>query len=112
MREIKFRIWDYENKRFDYIELSNKNCGCGWKQNDKTIFQEFTGLYDKHKKPIYEGDIIEIEEPEFESAVISAEIKFSRGAFMYWWREEKRGFPMDMTNSKDVKIIGNIYENK
>ena len=64
MKEIKFRIWDKTEKQFTNISPSFV-CGseekvfefCGSLYQKKNwIIQQFTGLYDKNKKPIYEGD--------------------------------------------------------
>lgn len=63
MREIKFRAWDKSNKRFvrsvleDRIPTSNTREGLRLKT--KLTLCQFIGLKDKHKSPIYVGDILE-----------------------------------------------------
>ncbi|BDH62131.1 hypothetical protein MTP04_22610 [Lysinibacillus sp. PLM2] len=60
MRKIKFRLWDTEEKCFmnhsrviesRVLDLENNGEG-------RFIFQQWTGLLDRHGREIYEGDIV------------------------------------------------------
>jgi len=69
MRKIRFRAWDKFNKKMiSSMSLEDifydGNCsydGSNILSNDfnQYIFMQFTGLFDKNGKEIYEGDILE-----------------------------------------------------
>lgn len=122
MREIKFRAWDSKNKHMWGSEdigimggriMFNAQLPC--KEDDLEIMQ-YTGLHDESSKEIFEGDIVELEEPIMESDIIECVIVFYEGSFCAEW---DRGstvsrFPLSECRIEEgnVKIIGNIYKNQ
>jgi hypothetical protein len=106
MRIIKFRCWDTERKAWlndidTYHQVENQG---RWNPEVGVIFvlQQFTGLYDRNHKEIYEGDIIGIK---------------NRGEYAVRrtieWSDNETGFNMP-GNIPSVgnpwEVIGNIYE--
>ena len=129
MREIKFRAWDkdaeifvYSDKEYDdyfYAMLVGNSLkvfridnimteyGPDYKNTEIEKPQQYTGLKDKSKKEIYEGDVVS-QDDEY-----VGEVFYSNGAFWYckdnWWpiQHMRQG----TTYHFEGEIIGNIYEN-
>lgn len=111
MREIKFRIitknnevgflkWSYIDLRYSLEDLEGD---LGWfnEENSKPeTLSEFTGLLDKNKKEIYEGDILQYN-PIGSTNVIAERVEFYP---LTGWSPMIRAFG-------DGEVIGNIYEN-
>lgn len=117
-RELKFRAWDIKNNQMiDWNTLTQSV----WNNNSAQllysvmvllkpnyILQQFTGLQDKNKKEIYEGDIVKVKGTK-KVGVYTTEIIWHRSGFKLL---ENKTYLMDFYITKSmVEIIGNIYEN-
>lgn len=138
MREIKFRIWDIDEKKFIVNEIDRLGCGDTKKcmservdfennsveinADERYIFSEYTGLEDKNGKEIYEGDIIKFEDCSIDGTkefynigVIEREGKrdelvISQLLFEKTYFTENYMDFIDQT-FEVCEVIGNIYEN-
>ena len=126
MRTIKFRAWITEAKQMiehnvidfnDFLHKTNLDGSinpsyCG----DDDILMQFTGLYDKNGKEIYEGDILNVGENLVCEIVYvdknvedyGDEIHCAFHAKVYI---HNKTIPLDSYLKNNCEIIGNIYEN-
>ena len=125
MRPIKFRAWDKQRKIMSLVstisfgddgsaltisfnQANNKTNQpreyyMGLVHGENGILMQFTGLKDKNGKEIYEGDIVK---DEFGVDVVhfyEGEFKKKSG--------ESCGCSIGRLGTKDMEVIGNIYEN-
>ena len=127
MRTIKFR-WK-QGEKFLYGDLVRNNQGkfaivlmwnigdmsvdCKDYEVDPDTIGQFTGLYDKNDKEIYEGDIL------LYRGDIKIEVKYHHGGFGYTYIDTDFLFGGNNNfhfhrNDKDddFEVIGNIHDNK
>lgn len=146
MREIKFRCYlkdSYIERKKDYwwyeqekanrirkvhsIHLNTRKVIVStlWGGNrsvgfDDVELMQFTGLYDKNKKPIYEGDIIDIHQTingynqfviEYKNYGFSAKYYNQKENKAIRWYEYDLDELFDVNESeKEIEVIGNIHD--
>ena len=129
MRELKFRAWDKEDKK--YYPLINlwfdsslgKLCTAELWLSPKATeiadipeqieLEQYTGLKDKNGKEIYEGDIIR--EKWYDNDVHIGrdrigKIEYFCDGFACWFKGSAF-VGLGMFPTKNIEVIGNIHEN-
>jgi len=143
-REIKFRAWGNQMNRsvprrpdgcvawtvhmkynpdifngHNSSEAADINAGIAEEQERGIVFMQFTGLRDKKKKKVWEGDILE--NPRFgkknwERLVVIWDVELARFGLKFYsphGGEGHTGRSQDIDNyiRSGCYVIGNIYEN-
>ncbi len=111
----KFKIYDKKNKKI--IKYNDKTSVFGFiiflienKENERYVLLEDTGIFDKTKKSVFNGDYI-----LFDSGVVRNFLKVQRkktNFSFYKWDKDKKRWKKSTCQGIDTygKVIGNIYE--
>lgn len=114
MRELKFRAWWKDTKRFLDCDEWYMTCS-GAKylhyavmpyKDDNFIIEQFTGLKDKDGKEIYEGDIVDYND----DCECIGVVKYDAPEF-YLEADLEIHAKMFLKGAPHQKVIGNIHEN-
>ena len=123
-REIKFRVWDPENKVWlKGNEIAFTAAMRIYNKKGDMIYNagicQFTGCQDKNGKEVYEGDVVQIMRQSFDlddrgnnpvyKPQISKVIYRDHG---FWVEDEEFSWEGElMWDWNEMEIIGNIFEN-
>lgn len=136
-RDIKFKIWDKEEKKFlqinwegedtrhtkgkanicysdsVYVTLSGYVNEDGWPYEVDADILQYTGLKDKNGKEIYEGDILSIKIYSGDKVIVEGKtvVEFKNGCFGVIWGHDKAFLSLNSFFKAKFEVIGNIYEN-
>lgn len=114
MRTHKLRVWDFNEKRFQFFDLHNITVPDRLLSQDKYPVQPFIGLLDKNMTPIYEGDVVqglskgERKPPRGENPDVKGEVQYSYDLCAYvvdWYH------PFSQIETSSLEILGNMMEN-
>jgi len=115
-REIKFRAWEKTGSGGMYDNIQNEMFN-GFIHNSDFEVMQFTGLKDKKRKEIYEGDIVilhpALEEDTMREGGRRYVVEYNAP---YWMLASEAGAFSRSQGGKgwwenQIEVIGNIYEN-
>ena len=101
---INIGDWIYGGISMDYDRVWIDTEYYGQIIVDKETVGQFTGLYDKNGKEIYEGDIA-----KYGNTI--GKIMFLEGCFVLSDFEEQEEWTLAYI-SDEIEVVGNIYDNK
>jgi hypothetical protein len=106
MNNKKFRIWDNEQKKFEYFDLNNITVPDRLLSRHSYPVQQFLGILDSRMKEVYEGDIVK-GTYGLEGIDIIGEVIYSYDLCCYVvdWYHEISNMEFD-----SLEIVGNIIE--
>ena len=119
-REIKFRVWNNEQKKFEYFDLNNITVPDRMLSQHSYPVQQFTEIVTETEKEIYEGDIVTYHSKVNDTAPRHGEVywcDYHNG----WAVKDSKCYPesdfgVEQMNSPfmtfcEPEVIGNILEN-
>lgn len=105
MKTKKFKVWHYEQKKFDYFELSNITVG-EYRLSYERLYQ-FIGIWDKNMKEIYENDVVTFKTNTREYVGI---VRYMNDYCSYVAETEKGFVLFPDIQFDSLEVVGNMVE--
>jgi len=106
MNNKKFRIWDNEQKKFEYFDLNNITVPDRLLSQHSCSVQQFLGILDSRMKEVYEGDVVKgtygLEEIDIIGEVIYS---YDLCCYVVDWYHKISNIQFDT-----LEIVGNMIE--
>ena len=100
-RELKFRVYIREYDKYVYFGIGDFNYSDRYLHQSDIPVEQFTGMYDKNNKPIYEGDFIR---GQFDHGPAGYREEI---APVIWTNED--GYQWNYWDLSTIEVIGNKY---
>jgi len=112
MRTIKFRVWDKDEGVMISPDYIDRNGNAHWKSHSipesSSEVMQFTGLYDKNGKEIWEGDIVKARSRKSWTEIIGQAVY---GDGEYQIETTDNYWPVaSIVVLEKLEVIGNIHE--
>jgi hypothetical protein len=124
-REIKFRVWNNRDKKMLNVAGAEFISGreimsAGTLLPDEVVYgknngeyfspmMQYTGLFDKNGREIYEGDILDIGLRDQDGKPVVAPVSYE--AYLAGYVLDNRGYGIWQRLGGDCEVVGNIFEN-
>ena len=101
-RELKFRVYIREYDKYVYFGIGDFNYSDRYLHQSDIPVEQFTGMYDKNNKPIYEGDFIR---GQFDHGPAGYREEIMP---VIWTNED--GYQWNYWDLSTIEVIGNKYQ--
>lgn len=109
MRELKFRIWDENDKKMLYLNEENFDKEAFWAANREGRLMQSTGLVDIEGGEIYDGDYVRVYDT-YKETFYKGKIKFVESRLEFAIESSGLSTHKRWINY-ELLIIGNSFEN-
>ena len=101
-REYKFRVYIPDTNKFVYFGINDFDYSDRYLHQSDIPVEQFTGMYDKNNKPIYEGDFIR---GQFDHGPAG----YREEILPVRWSNED-GYQWNYWDLSTIEVIGNKYQ--